>query len=72
MVQGSRQLLESGEEFEEAAGFVAEERGWKRWREVEQVILKIIPTEKSSWGLEAWTFLSHPLRFVVFPGAETW
>ena len=52
MVQGSVDMLESGAEFEEAAGFVAEQRGWRRWREGEQVVLKITPAKKSSWGLE--------------------
>lgn len=43
-------MIEGGEEFHKIMGFIEEQRGWPRRMEGEQVIIKVIPVRKASWG----------------------
>lgn len=51
MVQGQATLVEHGEEFERINDFMHKEWGGKKWKEGEQVAVKIVPTRKVSWGV---------------------
>ncbi len=52
MVQGLATLAEHGEEFERITEYISKEKGWKKWKEGEQVAVSIEPTKKLSWGIE--------------------
>jgi nitroimidazol reductase NimA-like FMN-containing flavoprotein (pyridoxamine 5'-phosphate oxidase superfamily) len=54
LVQGNAEILESGEEFRKITAEFIKIFSWARadpWKEGESPILKIIPVQKSSWGL---------------------
>jgi len=51
MVQGRAKLVEGGEEFHRAMELVSQQRGWKKRSEGEQVVIKVKPVKKVSWGL---------------------
>lgn len=52
MVQGLATLAEHGEEFRRINEYLSEEKGWKKWKEGEQVAVSIEPTKKLSWGIK--------------------
>jgi len=51
MVQGLATLVEHGEEFERINEFIHKQWGGKKWKEGEQVAVRIVPTRKVSWGV---------------------
>ena len=54
-VQGNAIILEKGKEFLEIYGIFYKKFEWVRnqpWKEGEAPFIKIIPTNKSSWGLK--------------------
>jgi len=51
MVQGLVTLFERGAEFERINEFIYEEWGGRKWKEGEQVAVRIDPTKKVSWGV---------------------
>ena len=51
MVQGVATLFERGEEFERIMDVTYREWGGKRWKEGEQVAVRIDPTRRVSWGV---------------------
>ena len=51
MVQGLANLFERGEEFEKINELVYMQWGGKKWKEGEQVAVRIDPTKKVSWGV---------------------
>ncbi len=51
MIQGEAALIESGREFEEAMELMERQRGWRRSRPGEQVIIKVKPVKKTSWRI---------------------
>lgn len=53
LIRGAVEILEHGTDFQQALGIIVAERGTKwGFREGEQVILRLRPTQKVSWGLE--------------------
>jgi len=51
MVQGLATLVEHGEEYERINELVYKQWGGKKWKEGEQVAVRIDPTRKVSWGV---------------------
>lgn len=51
VVQGLATLIEHGEEFERINEFIYKQWGGKKWKEGEQVAVRIDPTKKVSWGV---------------------
>ena len=51
MVQGVATLIEHGPEFERVMEFVHSKWGGKKWKEGEQVAVRIDPSKKASWGV---------------------
>jgi len=51
MVQGFATLFERGDEFERINELVSKQWGGKKWKEGEQVAVRIDPTKKASWGV---------------------
>ncbi len=51
MIQGEAKLIESGEEFEKAMELMEKQRGWRRSKPGEQVIIKVKPLRKTSWRI---------------------
>lgn len=51
MIQGEATVIESGEEFEKAMELMERQRGWKRSRPGEQVVIKVKPARKTSWRI---------------------
>ena len=55
MIQGKAEIIEKGEEFQEFYKIFHEKFEWVRrdpWKENEAPFLRIIPNNKSSWGLD--------------------
>ena len=52
MIQGEASVIASGPEFEEAIDLIARLRGWRRWKEGEQIVIRVEPRRKISWGPE--------------------
>jgi nitroimidazol reductase NimA-like FMN-containing flavoprotein (pyridoxamine 5'-phosphate oxidase superfamily) len=50
VVQGIATLVERGKEFDRINDFIHKEWGGKKWKEGEQVAVRIVPTKKVSWG----------------------
>ena len=51
MVQGLATLFEHGDEFEKINEFIYSQWGGKKWKEGEQVAVKIEPSNKVGWGV---------------------
>ncbi len=51
MVQGFAMLAEHGEEFNKINEIISQLRKWEKWEEGKQVMIKIEPKKKLSWGL---------------------
>lgn len=51
MVQGLATLVENGEEFERINELIHKQWGGKKWKEGEQVAVRVDPTRKVSWGV---------------------
>lgn len=51
VVQGLATLVERGEEFERINELIHKEWGGEKWKEGEQVAVRIDPTRKVSWGV---------------------
>jgi uncharacterized protein len=51
MVQGLATLVDRGEEFERINELIHQRWGGKKWKEGEQVAVRISPTKKVSWGI---------------------
>jgi pyridoxamine 5'-phosphate oxidase family protein len=51
MVQGYATLIERGPDYQRAMELFEEQRGWPRRPEGEQVVIKVRPVKKASWGL---------------------
>ena len=52
VIQGTADLIELGEEFHQAMNFIARQRGWRVKKPGEQVVIKVEPVKKVSWGLD--------------------
>ncbi|RMW40247.1 MAG: pyridoxamine 5'-phosphate oxidase family protein [Nitrosopumilus sp.] len=56
LIQGKTEIIENGEEFKKLYDIFYEKFEWVRrdpWKENEAPFLKIIPNNKSSWGLDS-------------------
>ena len=51
MIQGYAELIHGGEEFHRIMEFIEKQRGWRKKQPGEQVIIKVKPVKKVSWGL---------------------
>ena len=51
MVQGLATLVDRGEEFARINEVISKQRGWKKWKEGDQIMVLIEPTRKVSWGV---------------------
>lgn len=55
LIQGKTEIIENGEEFKKLYSIFHEKFEWVRrdpWKENEAPFLKIIPNNKTSWGLD--------------------
>lgn len=52
VVLGVASVYESGSDFERAVEVISRLRGWRRWNPGEQVVIRVTPTKKTSWGIE--------------------
>ncbi len=55
LIQGKTEIIENGEEFKKLYNIFHEKFEWVRrdpWKENEAPFLKIIPNNKTSWGLD--------------------
>ena len=54
-VQGHAEIIESGNEFERLYGIFHDKFEWVRkspWKQGEAPFIKVVPSRKTSWGLE--------------------
>tara|TARA_B100000315_G_scaffold257682_1_gene307298 strand:+ start:177 stop:473 length:297 start_codon:yes stop_codon:yes gene_type:complete len=52
VIRGMAELIEGGRAFDEAMTVIANQRGWKKKASGEQVVIRVTPSRKSSWGLD--------------------